>query len=463
MTKISFKIVIYLATLLTGLTALSYQVVWQKYLSYIVGSESRSISLVIAVFLMGLAFGYRFWGKYTSDDRSKRSTLKMYGLIECAIGLYALLFPHYFGLIKYISFAAPDNFMIDIIITFFTLFLPTFLMGATIPLLTVVLPDKIDDVNTIHAKIYGINTLGAFLGSLLSTLLFIPQLGLSTTLNLCGALNIIIGLLLVFNPLSGKIIKEKMGKPIQHMFSNNFIYYFVFVTGTVSIGLEVICIRILNLTIGSHHYNFAIIVSIFILGLGLGSLSLNKSRIQINTIKKDLISLSILIAVIFFTFSYWPYWISTLRAGFISNNFNYYFFNLHLYVFLLIFLFPPLFFFGRLLPCGYGLLDKNEKDYGKACGLLYYYNTIGTFVGAVLLGHLLLYIVNIDIIFKICIILIISTLIYMLSKTKERMLQIAISLLFIATVIYIPNRDSHHIGLFRDRSNRADYHYSEFF
>jgi len=41
-----YRNVIYAGTVLTGLTGLIYQVVWQEYLSFLVGSEARSVALV---------------------------------------------------------------------------------------------------------------------------------------------------------------------------------------------------------------------------------------------------------------------------------------------------------------------------------------------------------------------------------------------------------------------------------
>ncbi|MGR3178403.1 MAG: hypothetical protein ACUZ8E_10145 [Candidatus Anammoxibacter sp.] len=61
----AYRSIIFICVFLTGITGLVFQVIWQKYLSYLVGSESRSISLVVAIFLIGLASGYLFWGKLT--------------------------------------------------------------------------------------------------------------------------------------------------------------------------------------------------------------------------------------------------------------------------------------------------------------------------------------------------------------------------------------------------------------
>ena len=88
MNKLNYRFVIYLGTFLTGATALVFQVVWQKYLSLLVGGESRSVSLVIACFLFGLASGYHFWGKLTRRDYSRSMFLKIYGAVEVCVGLY---------------------------------------------------------------------------------------------------------------------------------------------------------------------------------------------------------------------------------------------------------------------------------------------------------------------------------------------------------------------------------------
>ena len=90
-----YRSVIYLGTVLTGMTGLIYQVVWQKYLSFLVGSETRSVSLVVAIFLIGLAAGYRFWGRFSETAKDRGKLLRLYGLIEAGIGAYAALFPFY--------------------------------------------------------------------------------------------------------------------------------------------------------------------------------------------------------------------------------------------------------------------------------------------------------------------------------------------------------------------------------
>ena len=73
----NYRTIIYAGTLLTGMTGLIYQVVWQKYLSFTVGSEARSVALVVAVFLCGLAAGFRFWGRATERATSRREPSRL--------------------------------------------------------------------------------------------------------------------------------------------------------------------------------------------------------------------------------------------------------------------------------------------------------------------------------------------------------------------------------------------------
>src|SRR5277367_4713925 len=73
----------------SGATALVYEVIWSKYFSLLFGSTIQAQTVVLAVFMGGLALGNRIFGR--SADRAKHP-LTVYGCLEIAIGVYALLF-----------------------------------------------------------------------------------------------------------------------------------------------------------------------------------------------------------------------------------------------------------------------------------------------------------------------------------------------------------------------------------
>ena len=74
----------------SGATALVYEVVWSKFLSQIFGSTIYAQTVVLAVFMGGLALGNKIFGRRA--DRLKQP-VRVYGCLEIAIGLYAFFFP----------------------------------------------------------------------------------------------------------------------------------------------------------------------------------------------------------------------------------------------------------------------------------------------------------------------------------------------------------------------------------
>src|SRR6476659_11496749 len=73
----------------SGATALIYEVVWSKYLALMFGSTVYAQTVVLAVFMGGLALGNRIIG--ARSDLLARP-LAAYGCLEVAIGLYAFGF-----------------------------------------------------------------------------------------------------------------------------------------------------------------------------------------------------------------------------------------------------------------------------------------------------------------------------------------------------------------------------------
>src|SRR5258707_11087448 len=73
----------------SGATALVYEVVWSKYLSQMFGSTIQAQTVVLAVFMGGLALGNRLFGGRAGQ---LRQPIRAYGFIELAIGLFAFFF-----------------------------------------------------------------------------------------------------------------------------------------------------------------------------------------------------------------------------------------------------------------------------------------------------------------------------------------------------------------------------------
>jgi spermidine synthase len=126
--------------LFSGATALIYEVLWARMLGLVFGATTIAISAVLAAFMGGLATGSAFAGGFANK---LRNPLRAYALIEIAIGLYALIVPALFRGIDLVYVFIWERFhpgfygfaLSRFLLAAVVLFVPTALMGATLPVL----------------------------------------------------------------------------------------------------------------------------------------------------------------------------------------------------------------------------------------------------------------------------------------------------------------------------------------
>ena len=461
--KLSYIHLAFFATMATGFASLCAQVAWQKYLTILVGSDTRSINLVIAVFLLGLAVGYYVFGKMTEKPWSRFLLLKVYGWVELATAFYIGLFYVYFEFLKSLSFNTPSSLLIDILIALMALFLPTFLMGASIPVLTAVLPKTSKEINAYHFKVYGWNAFGAFLGILFSGFYLLPAFGLTMTLIIASGINLLAALIFMGNRLEGDLHRQTEYTVIPSRIPNWFYILFSFLAGAIIISFEVLFIRVLHLSAGAGVYNFPIILSLFVGGLAVGSLSVNSYKASPAFFIRQALITAFLIGLLFILSPYWSIWISHIRVSLLSIPSNYFVFKTALYLFVGLCLFPAVFFMGRLLPLSYALLKKTKDNYGAVCGYLYFFNTLGTVLGTIILGYLAFYIFNLDDLFKINLFLLIA-LAFIGALYEKRFFSVGLAFCLAVSLLLAPNwnRTGHHLGYFRIRQPQV-YHFKKLF
>lgn len=439
-----------IALFCSGLNALIYQICWQKYLSYLVGSESRSICLVVSIFLLGLAIGYHFWGKFSQRYTFKADLYKNYAYIEFGLSLYACLYPFYFLFLKKIVFVLPQFFLIDLLVTILSLGLPTFLMGATIPFVTQAYPDEKEDLNKDHAFIYGLNTIGAFLGVWAGCYL-IPKYGLSTTLTISALFNFLVGLIFFLQRPKGMVIQSKDAISIKANLPEKSLFFLSFAAGCISIGLELLLIRSLGLAIGMNYLVFPIILSIFIFSLGIGSIKVSqKENVDIHFLFRKIIYSLLFLGILAASIPFWPMWISYFRIGLKELAQNVYVYYSFVYLLIFIFIFPAISNLGSLLPLSYYFLNKNSADFGAKCGKIYAINTLGTFIGSVFFGYILFYAFNLEFLVKFLVCMGLGVLAYLTVRQKYVLgiRNILVILLSLGLLFFPWDRSHHFAGIF---------------
>jgi predicted membrane-bound spermidine synthase len=97
----------------------------------------------------------------------------------------------------------------------FALLWPTFLMGASLPLLARGLTNDVRRAASTVGWLYGANTLGAAAGAVATTWLLLPQAGIPGTVRVAALLNIVCAAGAILLARSGRVPSSGRDTPIR--------------------------------------------------------------------------------------------------------------------------------------------------------------------------------------------------------------------------------------------------------
>ncbi|BBB56702.1 membrane protein [Candidatus Megaera polyxenophila] len=177
---------------LSGFSSLLYQTTWQRILTQEIGVDFLSITFIVTIFMIGLGFG-ALWGGKVSLGVSSKNLLKLYAIIEIAIGAFGFFSIQLIRWANKVNLSVCSNSVFcDFIINLLVLSIPTLLMGMTTPIVIHFLRDKIEDFGETIGIFYGINIIGAAIGSL-SSIFLIELIKINGVIYLSATINIVIG------------------------------------------------------------------------------------------------------------------------------------------------------------------------------------------------------------------------------------------------------------------------------
>ena len=187
---------------LSGLSGLIYEILWTRMMVKIIGSAPFAVSIILTIFMGGLGLGSYLAGRIIDRLQQPLALVKLYGLLELLIGAYALLIPLLLPTFKPLQTifynGLYDRFIVYHLVTFMIsaiiLGLPVICMGATLPILCRFYVANLTHLGTHAGRLYGVNTIGAALGSLVCGFWLISLWGVSGTLAAAVAVNFMIGL-----------------------------------------------------------------------------------------------------------------------------------------------------------------------------------------------------------------------------------------------------------------------------
>lgn len=412
------RLVCLLTTLCTGATALVYEVTWHAYLSNLLGSQARSAALILATFLGGLAIGYSVFGKF-SIGRSARSLVLAVGVIEAGIGVWACVFDPLFQAAFHLRFESgmsQGSLVTDIVVAAALIGIPTIFMGGSLPLLTQGLSRDVRDAAPLHARLYVVNTLGAFIGASGAGFYFLPHYGLSSTMVRMGALNVAAGLVLAIVSRSLSTAVSRPGDDNVALGMNTAqasgsgrgiieLTALAFLGGAVSIIIQSVLIRIIGLSVGASIYAFSLVVGAYVLALALGAWILAEKRgNSLSLYQNQLLVVGGLIGV-YAIVPYLPYSSHVLRSLLTNQIPNFYLYYAVVFVSLVCLILVPVGALGATLPLVFRDARNRADTLGSRVGILYSANTIGCVCGALFGGYLSLRYLNLDGVWRGCIVI----------------------------------------------------------
>lgn len=372
---------------LSGLCSLLYQTVWLRLAFAHFGVISPVISVVISIFMFGLALGSWLAAKYASSIQRSLSTsaIGLYGAAEFLIGCGAFLVPLGFNMASSALLQAGQTdsaayLFLSAILLAATIFPWTVAMGTTVPVGLKFLQDagsgNLREGN--FGLLYVANVAGAAVGVVL-TLCNIEIFGFVDTLKVAATINFLMAFFCIYwAVLQGKteqvetsIQEPAAGSEPASSGSSPGLYSIVlFVTGFISMALELVWTRAFTVVLGTIVYSFAMLLFVYLICTCFGSL-LYKLHLRRNAVfgKEKLLIVAAFSALL-------PLVLNDPRLP-CGNRVET----------ALLSIVPICISLGYLMPL---LIDEFSAGIASRAGMLYAVNLAGSIVGPLVAGYLIL-------------------------------------------------------------------------
>jgi len=396
----------------SGMAGLVYEVLWVRLFDKVIGSAPFAIASVLTVFMAGLAGGSYFASKRVDRIEKPGNLLILYGALECAIGLYALILPFFPSAIKplykLLYNQIFDHFLLYNLISFFIccilLILPVAFMGATLPILIRFYVRQIDHLGRRAGQLYGINTAGAAVGTILAGFFLIQQFGVWGTIVIVAGVNFTVGFIsMCLGRLNWEAISPTEKQRVAPSnepgwrtretppFGHQLALILFAVSGFCAMGYQVIWSRLIGLLIAPTTYSFTLVVATFIIGLSLGNFIFGWIADRTDKTFHLLVATQIAAAFSALGVSHFlgnsQLFFSKIIYAFMGQ-----FGQMMLWQFFLLFiiLLGPTVLLGGAFPLVGKLYTTSIQKVGNSIGVAYAINTIGAILGSFAGGFILI-------------------------------------------------------------------------
>jgi spermidine synthase len=171
---------VYIAIALSGAGALGAQVVWTRLMGMLLGSTVYVFSIILAVFLIGLAIGSAVASWLVRTTRPRLALGWCQFLLTFGIAWTAYIIASslpYWPINPLLTISPWYMFQLDLVRCLWAILPPTILWGASFPLALAAVAAPGEDPGRLVGAVYAANTFGAILGALLVSLVLVPWIG----------------------------------------------------------------------------------------------------------------------------------------------------------------------------------------------------------------------------------------------------------------------------------------------
>ncbi|MCL6545801.1 MAG: fused MFS/spermidine synthase [Bryobacteraceae bacterium] len=276
----------YFFFLVSGFCSILYEIVWLRLAMAQFSVSTPFVSIVLAVFMLGLGAGSWFGGRWAEKAGQTTGTagLRLYALTELLIGTSALLVPLELalgrGLVSRLAGSAPLDAGVYHLVAGLWIALAVgpwcACMGATFPFAMLAIRQRFPEKSErSFSYLYLANISGAVLGTLVP-LFLVEAAGFRATLRFGLMGNLSVALCALWLARRGEVQPVSAPAPAEPAVpaaqpERRWMLSLVFATGLTTMGAEVVWVRLYTPYLGTVVYAFAAILGTYLLATYLGS------------------------------------------------------------------------------------------------------------------------------------------------------------------------------------------------
>lgn len=392
----------------SGFAGLVYQSLWSHYLGLVLGHAAYAQSLVLAIFMGGMALG-----AWLVARRGLHWTrlLRAYALAEAAIGVLGLAFhPLFLGYLGLGEALLPmlgggiAGRVYPWLSASLLILPPCLLLGATFPLLSAGWLRAGAATGAHHRQdarvlggLYFANSLGAALGAVGATFLLLPRLGMPGAMAAAGVANLAVAagawvLSARHEGAASAAPQPPAPAPTGASPVARAVLAIAAASGACSFVYEIGWIRLLNQALGTTLHSFELMLAAFLLGLAFGGAYVRRRAARLAdplrsaALAQVAMGIAALLSLLAFAHAF--DWTAALVQSLSRTDGGYRLYLLGSALIAMAVMLPAAFFAGMTLPLfTLALLRAGAGE--AAIGRLYAANTVGAIAGVLLMTHVL--------------------------------------------------------------------------